>query len=192
MQTNDHLIWHPPQLRRILPLKTAKRQALQPGRSTFDSSEKIDLIDKLCSLSGFSIGWMSRHGRAIPAVRIFASHKGKSMFNFFGNGQNGTFCDGLSRRHFLKIGGVAMAGLSLPELLRAEEAAGPKATKKNIINIILGGGPSHMDSSTLNQTLQRSIVASSLRLPRPCPASTSASTSRSSRRWAKRSRPFAR
>jgi hypothetical protein len=67
------------------------------------------------------------------------------MFNFFGNGQNGTFCDGLSRRHFLKIGGVAMAGLSLPDLLRAEEAAGPKATKKNIINIILGGGPSHMD-----------------------------------------------
>lgn len=67
------------------------------------------------------------------------------MFNFFGNGQNGNFCDGLSRRHFLKIGGVAMAGLSLPDLLRAEEAAGPRATKKNIINIILGGGPSHMD-----------------------------------------------
>ena len=67
------------------------------------------------------------------------------MFNFFGNGQKGNFCDGLSRRHFLKIGSVAMAGLSLPDLLRAEEAAGPRATKKNIINIILGGGPSHMD-----------------------------------------------
>jgi len=66
------------------------------------------------------------------------------MFNFFGNG-SGSFCDGITRRNFLSIGGTAMAGLSLPQLLRAEEAAGPRATKKNIINIILGGGPSHMD-----------------------------------------------
>ena len=33
-------------------------------------------------------------------------------------------CDGLSRRSFLKIGGLAMGGLSLPQLLQAETAAG--------------------------------------------------------------------
>ena len=44
------------------------------------------------------------------------------MFNFFGNG-SGSFCDGITRRNFLSIGGTAMAGLSLPQLLRAEEAA---------------------------------------------------------------------
>lgn len=67
------------------------------------------------------------------------------MFNLFGNSQSGRFCDGVSRRNFLRIGGMAMAGLSLPDLLRAEAAAGASATKKNIINIILSGGPSHMD-----------------------------------------------
>ena len=70
------------------------------------------------------------------------------MFNFFGNG-SGSFCDGITRRNFLSIGGAALAGLSLPQLLKAEEAAGSRATKKNIINIILGGGPSHMDMLSL-------------------------------------------
>jgi len=34
------------------------------------------------------------------------------------------FCDGLSRRSFLKIGGMALGGLSLPQLLSAEAKAG--------------------------------------------------------------------
>ena len=31
----------------------------------------------------------------------------------------GRFCDGLSRRDFIRIGGLAMGGLGLPQLLRA-------------------------------------------------------------------------
>jgi hypothetical protein len=64
-------------------------------------------------------------------------------------GKPDRFCDGLSRRHFLKIGGLALGGLSLPDLLRAESsAAGPSASglsHKAIIMIYLSGGPSHQD-----------------------------------------------
>jgi len=65
------------------------------------------------------------------------------MLNFLGRRQK--FCDGVSRRQFLTVGGLAIGGLSLPSLLRAESLAGPRATKKSIINIYLPGGPSHMD-----------------------------------------------
>ena len=34
------------------------------------------------------------------------------------------FCDGASRRDFLKIGGLTMGGLTLPQLLRAESQSG--------------------------------------------------------------------
>ena len=39
-------------------------------------------------------------------------------------GHKHRFCDGLSRRNFLRIGGLALGGLSLPDMLRAESAAG--------------------------------------------------------------------
>lgn len=69
------------------------------------------------------------------------------MLTFFGRRQS--FCDGVSRRNFLALGGLAFGGLTLPQLLRAESLAGPKATKKSIINIWLPGGPSHMDTFDL-------------------------------------------
>ena len=34
-------------------------------------------------------------------------------------GADRRYCDGVSRRSFLKIGGLAMGGLALPDLLRA-------------------------------------------------------------------------
>ena len=55
------------------------------------------------------------------------------------------FCDGLSRRSFLKIGGMALGGLSLPALLQAEAKAGAGKSHKAIINIFLPGGPPHLD-----------------------------------------------
>ncbi len=54
-------------------------------------------------------------------------------------------CDGISRRGFLTIGGMAMGGLALPNVLRAEAAANQGPTHKGIINIYLPGGPSHID-----------------------------------------------
>ena len=35
-------------------------------------------------------------------------------------------CDGQTRRSFLQIGGLALGGLSLPQLVRAEQTAGCK------------------------------------------------------------------
>ena len=60
-------------------------------------------------------------------------------------GERQRFCDGVSRRSFLRIGGLAMGGLALPQLLRAEAAAGIGRSQKSVIMIFLSGGPPHQD-----------------------------------------------
>jgi len=55
------------------------------------------------------------------------------------------FCDGVSRRAVLKIGGLALGGLSLAELLHAESRSGLRESNKSIIMIYLAGGPPHQD-----------------------------------------------
>ena len=55
------------------------------------------------------------------------------------------FCDGVSRREFLRIGGLALGGLALPELLRAEAESGIRSSHKGIIMVFLAGGPPHQD-----------------------------------------------
>ena len=61
-------------------------------------------------------------------------------------GKNHRFCDGLARRSFLRLGGLSLGGMTLPDLLRAnarsEQAAG---RHKAIIMVFLPGGPSHQD-----------------------------------------------
>src|ERR671939_439741 len=66
------------------------------------------------------------------------------MFTIWGGKQR--FCDGISRRNFLKIGAFG-AGLSLAEWLRLKASAGSSASSSNkaAIMIYLPGGPSHMD-----------------------------------------------
>jgi Protein of unknown function (DUF1501) len=58
------------------------------------------------------------------------------------------FCDGLDRRSFLHLGAMAMGGLTLPGLLRAEQQAG-RSSGRSIIMIYLSGGLSHHDSFDL-------------------------------------------
>ncbi|WP_425619436.1 DUF1501 domain-containing protein [Anatilimnocola sp. NA78] len=60
-------------------------------------------------------------------------------------GSSHQFCDGLSRRTVLKIGGLAMGGLSLPQLLAAEAGAKQPQRQKSVIMIFLSGGPPHQD-----------------------------------------------
>jgi len=55
------------------------------------------------------------------------------------------FCDGMSRRSFLTIGGAAMGGATLSQILAMEATAGIGSSHKSIINIYLPGGPSHID-----------------------------------------------
>src|SRR5213593_1965687 len=55
------------------------------------------------------------------------------------------FCDKTSRRDFLKIGGLALGGLSLPQILRAEAESGISRSHKAVIMIFLSGGPPHQD-----------------------------------------------
>src|ERR1041384_6216764 len=55
----------------------------------------------------------------------------------------------MSRRAFLKVGGLAAGGLSLSQLLSVEAKAGTGSSHKSIINIFLPGGPSHIDSFDL-------------------------------------------
>src|SRR5438445_317062 len=66
-------------------------------------------------------------------------------------GSESRFCDGVSRRNFLKIGALALGGLTLPELLRAEAQSGIGKSHKAVIMIFLPGGPSHQDMFDLKQ-----------------------------------------
>lgn len=59
------------------------------------------------------------------------------------------YCDGISRRSFLEIGGLVVGGLTLPKLLRAEERAGIAGSHKAVIMVYLSGGLAHQDSFDL-------------------------------------------
>jgi len=59
-------------------------------------------------------------------------------------GEKQRFCDGVTRRGFLKIGAFG-AGLTLAEMLRLRASAGTASSTKSAIMIYLPGGPSHMD-----------------------------------------------
>ncbi len=67
------------------------------------------------------------------------------MLDFIGRGPR--TCDGVSRRTFLKVGALAVGGLSLPGLLRQRALAAPGTwtSRKSVILIWLAGGPSHID-----------------------------------------------
>lgn len=54
-------------------------------------------------------------------------------------------CDRLPRRDFLAMGSLALGGLSLTQLLQAEQQAGVTRSHKSIIMIYLTGGPPHQD-----------------------------------------------
>ena len=75
------------------------------------------------------------------------------MITFQGESQR--FCDRFARRDFFRIGGLAIGGLTLPGLLKAEQIAAGRATGKSIINIYLAGGPTHLDTFDLKPTAAR-------------------------------------
>jgi uncharacterized protein (DUF1501 family) len=60
-------------------------------------------------------------------------------------GASSNYCDGVSRRSFLKLGAMTIGGFTLANLYQAEALAGSGSSTKSIINIHLSGGPSHQD-----------------------------------------------
>src|SRR4051794_10547454 len=60
-------------------------------------------------------------------------------------GKPAKFCDGVSRRNFLRIGALGLGGMALPQILRAESQSGIRRSHKSIIMIYLPGGPPHQD-----------------------------------------------
>src|SRR6266540_99767 len=72
------------------------------------------------------------------------------MLSLFANAPDSRrFCDGVSRRNFLKIGALGLGGIALPDLFRAEAASGIRRSHKAIIMIYLPGGPPHQDTFDL-------------------------------------------
>ncbi|OWK46315.1 DUF1501 domain-containing protein [Fimbriiglobus ruber] len=69
------------------------------------------------------------------------------MLTFLGS--VGRFCDGVSRRSFLKIGALGTTGLTLPALFQAEAKAGVKRSHKSVIMVYLSGGLAHQDTFDL-------------------------------------------
>lgn len=63
-------------------------------------------------------------------------------------GRKTRYCDGVARRSFLKIGGLAagaFGSMTLADLMRAEAESPRRNSEKAVINIFLGGGPPHQD-----------------------------------------------
>ncbi len=73
------------------------------------------------------------------------------MLTFWGQGNAG-YCDRTSRRDFFRIGGLALGGLTLPHLLKAEATSGKRMS---VINIYLAGGPTHLDTFDLKPQAPR-------------------------------------
>jgi hypothetical protein len=67
------------------------------------------------------------------------------MLTFRCQQPRGQTCDGLSRRDFLKVGGLCVGGLSLADLLRLQAQGAARRSSKSVIMVWLEGGPSHID-----------------------------------------------
>src|SRR5262249_29400052 len=62
-------------------------------------------------------------------------------------GRGVRLCDGVTGRSFLRGGALGLAGLSLPQYLRAhDEQPGARRRNRAVILYWMGGGPSHIDT----------------------------------------------
>src|SRR5947207_4966411 len=56
---------------------------------------------------------------------------------------------GMTRRTWLQIGGLALGGLALPDILRAQAQSSVSNPIKGVIMVLLPGGPTHLDTFDL-------------------------------------------
>ena len=76
-------------------------------------------------------------------------------------GDKHTFCDGVSRRSFLKIGslsvGAASLPVTLPQLMADQPAANDGRVQKSVIVVYMSGGQSHQDTFDLKTEAPKEI-----------------------------------
>jgi hypothetical protein len=71
------------------------------------------------------------------------------------------FCNRVSQLDVLRIGSAGIVGLTLADLLRSNAVASAKGGKaKSIINVILSGGLSHIDTFDMKLDAPREIRGS--------------------------------
>lgn len=72
-------------------------------------------------------------------------------------GRPARYCDGITRRSFLQIGSLAVGGLSLPQLLQAEQSGSGGQSHKSVIMVYLSGGIAHQDTFDLKPAAPKEI-----------------------------------
>lgn len=72
------------------------------------------------------------------------------------SGPSVRYCDGQSRRTFLQLGGLALGGLTLPQLLLAEQQR-KRVSHKSVIVIYLSGGIAHQDTFDIKTEAPKEI-----------------------------------
>lgn len=91
-------------------------------------------------------------------LRALDSRK-RNMLTLLGQSGREQFCDGMTRRNFLRIGGLGWGGLSLSQILAAQAQAGTAASRpKSVIMIYLVGGPPHQDLFDLKPLAPQEIA----------------------------------
>jgi len=74
-----------------------------------------------------------------------------------------------NRREFMQIGALGMGGLTLPQLLRAEQASGVSKSHKAVIMIYMVGAPPHQDMYDLKMDAPAEIRGEFKPIPTPVP-----------------------
>ncbi len=77
--------------------------------------------------------------------------------NVMGRGSGSQLCNGVTRRDMLKVGALGLGGLSLPQLLQAEQQAGIRNSHKAVIMIYMCGAPPHQDMYDLKMEAPANI-----------------------------------
>jgi hypothetical protein len=80
-------------------------------------------------------------------------------------------CDRLPRRELLRVGGLALGGLTLASLLRRRAGAADPASVRQtaVIQIFCGGGPSHLDTYDLKPNAPAEIRGEFREIPTSVP-----------------------
>src|SRR5437764_826576 len=78
----------------------------------------------------------------------------RRMLHLTNNG--GRLCDGINRREFLRVGGLALAGLSLPAFLQAQ-TTNPRRSVKRCLQLFMWGGPAQQETFDLKPNAPEGI-----------------------------------